>query len=172
MYSNLPLPPINFAGFLAAAPGQARTMQLCEEEKKKKKVSFFPAAYLLRWHGSRNHKSWNIIKTNLQSRFVRRSEGSLSFKPPMSTSLTPSLHSTEEKLSPLSAPQHTKPTLNKTKELRVPTTRTNCCLHLSILSVSHCTGVWGASFRFLGVRFDRTLKNLYVGIKSSLEKKP
>lgn len=71
LYSNLPLPPINFAGFLAAASGQVRTMQLYK--KKKKKVSFFPAAYLLRWHGSRNHKSWNIIKTNLQSRFVRLS---------------------------------------------------------------------------------------------------
>lgn len=28
MYSNLLLPPINFAGFLAAVPGQVRTMQL------------------------------------------------------------------------------------------------------------------------------------------------
>lgn len=41
MYSNLQLPPINFAGFLAAVPGQVRTMRLCEREKKKKKSLFF-----------------------------------------------------------------------------------------------------------------------------------
>lgn len=53
--------------------------------QEKKKVSFSLAAYLLRWHSSRNHKSLNIIKTNLQIRFVHLSEGSFTFKPPMSS---------------------------------------------------------------------------------------
>lgn len=138
MYSNLPLPPINFAGFLAAAPGQVRTMRLCERKKEKKRVSFFPAAYLLRWHGSRNHMSWNIIKTNLQSRFVRLSEGSFTFKPPTSPSFTLSLQSIEEKSLPLSAPHLTQPTL-KIKELVCPLPErtavfiTANCQYLSVL---------------------------------------
>lgn len=111
---------------------------LRERERKKKRVSFFSTAYLLRWHGSRNHKSWNITETNLQSRFVRLSEGSFTFKPPTSPSFTLSLQSTEEKLLPLSAPHLTQPTL-KTKELVRPLPErtavfiTANCQYLSIL---------------------------------------
>lgn len=67
------LPPINFAGFLAAAPGHPRTMQLWE-------TAPFSAAYLLRWHNSRKHKCWNIIKTNPENRFITFDSVSLTFK--------------------------------------------------------------------------------------------
>lgn len=43
------LPPINFAGFLAVAPGSS------EDNADLGKQPLFSAAYLLRWQGSRNH---------------------------------------------------------------------------------------------------------------------
>lgn len=122
MYSNLLLPPINFAGFLAAAPGQVRTMQLCEEKKKEREslALFFPS-YLLRWHGSRNHKSWNIIKTNPQSRFCKSQSGLLHLLAAdvcLPRSLL-AVNSTTTFSSSLPAPHLTQPT-SEIKELRCP----------------------------------------------------
>ena len=76
------LPPINFAGFLAAAPGSS------EDNADLGKQPLFSAAYLLRWQGSRNHNWWNIIKTNPQNRFmISFNAGSFSFKSLISLSL-------------------------------------------------------------------------------------